>query len=201
MIKILTGDDRVRAGREIERELGSDYEVIEGADLMPTDLPSIFNGASLFDEKRRILMRDVSGNKAVFDELVKYTDTPHKVMVLEMKLDKRSSAYKALKEKVEILEFNLVKNQNFGLVFDIYRIAKRDGKKAVEMLDKIKQEEEPIRFCGLLISQALKDYARNPGIKEKRVLRELSRLDIELKTTSYSPWLLLKSFLLRVSSL
>ena len=201
MIKILTGDDRVKAGREIERELGSDYEVVEGADLMPADLPSIFQGASLFDETRRILIRDVSGNKAVFDELLKYVDTPHKVMILELKLDKRASAYKALKEKVEILEFNLVKNQNFGLVFDIYRIAKRDGRKAVEMLDKIKQDEEPIRFCGLLISQALKYYARNPGAKEKRALHELSKLDIELKTTSYSPWLLLESFLLRLSSL
>ena len=201
MIKILTGDDRVRAGREIERELGSDYEVIEGADLTPADLPSIMRGASLFESERRILIRDVSGNKAVFDELLKYVDTPHKVAILELKLDKRSSVYKELKEKVEILEFNLVKNQNFGLVFDIYRTAKRDGRKAVEMLDKIKQDEDPIRFTGLLVSQALKDYSRNPGIKEKRVLHELSKLDIEMKSTSCQPWLLVQSFLLRVSSL
>ena len=87
------------------------------------------------------------------------------------------------------------------LVFDIYRTAKRDGKRAVEMLGKIKQDEEPIRFCGLLISQALKDYARNPGAKEKRALKELSRLDLDLKSTSYSPWLLIEAFLLRVSSL
>ena len=87
------------------------------------------------------------------------------------------------------------------MVFDIYRIAKRDGKKAIEMLEKIKQDEDPIRFTGLLVSQALKDYAKNPGTKEKRVLKELSKLDLNLKTTSYSPWLLVSSFLLRVSSL
>lgn len=201
MIKILTGDDRLKANREIERELGSDYEVIEGADLTLADLPSIFKGASLFGDERRILIRDVSGNKVVFEELVNYIDTPHKVMILELKLDKRASAYKNLKDKVEILEFNVVKNQNFGLVFDIYKTAKRDGKKAVEMLEKIKQDEDPIRFTGLLISQALKDYARNPGTKEKRALKELSKLDIELKTTSYSPWLLVSSFLLQISSL
>lgn len=201
MIKILTGDDRVRAGREILQELGSEYEVIEGADLTPADLPSVFKGASLFDEERRILMRDVSGNKAVFDEIVKYVNTPHKVVILELKLDKRANAYKELKDKVEIVEFNLAKNQNFGLVFDIYRMAKRDGRKAVEMLEKIKQDEEPIRFTGLLISQALKDYARNPGAKEKRVLRELSKMDLDMKSTSLQPWLLVQSFLLRVSSL
>lgn len=201
MIKILTGDDRVRANREIERELGLDYEVIEGVDLAPTDLPSIFKGASLFNEKRRILIRDVSENKVVFEELSKYVDTPHKVVILELKLDKRASAYKELKDKVQIIEFNLAKNQNLGLVFDIYRMAKKDGKKAVEMLDKIKQNEDPMRFMGLLTSQVLKDYAKNSGVKEKRVLRELSKLDIELKSTSYSPWILISGFLLRISSL
>ena len=201
MIKIFTGEDRVRAGREIERELGADYEVIEGVDLVESDLPSIFRGASLFEEKRRILIRDLSANKAVFEKLSEYIDTSHTVIVLELKLDKRSAAYKDLKDRIEIREFKLAAHQNYGLVFDIYRMAKRDGKRAAEMLDKIKQDENPIRFCGLLISQALKDYARNPGAKEKRVLKELSKLDLELKSTSYLPWLLIESFLLRVSSL
>ena len=201
MIKIFTGEDRVRARREIERELGTDYEVIEGGDLTTTDLPSIFRGASLFDEKRRILIRDLSGNATVFSELPKYIDTSHQVIILELKLDKRSAAYKELKDKIEIREFKLPMNQNYGLVFDIYRTAKRDGKRAVEMLEKIKQDEDPIRFCGLLISQALKDYARNPGAKEKRALKELSKLDIKMKSTSLQPWLLVQSFLLRVSSL
>ena len=123
------------------------------------------------------------------------------VVIWELKLDKRSVAYKNLKTQVEICEFNLPQNANFGMVFDIYKTAKRDGKKAVEMLEKIKDDEEPIRFCGLLISQALKDYKSHPGVKEKRVLRELSKLDLNLKTTSTQPWLLLQAFLLQVSSL
>ena len=80
-------------------------------------------------------------------------------------------------------------------------MAKRDGRRAVEMLDKIKQDEDPIRFCGLLISQAMKDYARNPGVNEKRVLKELSKLDLDMKSTSLQPWLLVSSFLLRLASL
>lgn len=200
MIKIFTGEDRVRANQEVARELGSDYEVIEGADLTVADLASVFRGASLFSEERKILIRDVSGNKVVFDELVNYIDTSHQVIILELKLDKRASAYKLLKDKVEIKEFALKKNQNFGVVFDIYREAKRDGKKAVLMLEKIKQDEDPIQFVGLMVSQALKDYARNPGVKEKRALKELSKLDLEMKTTSYQPWLLVSSFLLRLPS-
>lgn len=201
MIRIFTGDDRIRANQEIGRELGNNYEIIEGTDLTPEDLPSVMKGASLFADERNILIRDLSDNRAVFDLLPEYLDTPHKVIILELKLDKRSSTYKTLKGKVEIREFKSVQNQNFNLVFDIFRVAKRDGKKAVEMLDKIKQDEDPIRFTGLLVSQALKDYARNPGKKEKRVLKELSKLDLNLKTTSYSPWLLVSSFLLQVSSL
>ena len=201
MIKIFTGDDRVRANQEVKRELGDNYEVIEGQNLTPEDLPSIMKGASLFADERSILIRDLSGNKAVYDCLLGYLDTPHRVILLELKLDKRSSTYKLLKDKVEIREFKLNGSQNFNLVFDIYRVAKRDGKKAVEMLEKIKQEEDPIRFTGLLASQALKDYTKNPGTKEKRVLKELSKLDLNLKITSYSPWLLIQSFLLQVSSL
>ena len=69
------------------------------------------------------------------------------------------------------------------------------------MLDQIEADEDPIRFCGLLISQALKAYRNHPGAKEKRALKELSQLDLRLKTTSYQPWLLIRSFLLRLSSL
>ena len=201
MIKIFTGDDRVKANQEVKRELDDNYEVIEGQDLTPEDLPSVMKGASLFVDERKILIRDLSINKAVFDLLPDYLDTPHKVILLELKLDKRSSTYKALKDKIDIREFKVSSPQNFNLVFDIFKVAKRDGKKAVEMLEKIEQEEDPIRFTGLLVSQALKDYARNPGTKEKRVLKELSKLDLNLKTTSYSPWLLVSSFLLQVSSL
>ncbi len=77
----------------------------------------------------------------------------------------------------------------------------KSAKKAVKDLEKIKHHEDPIRFCGLMISQALKDYRAYQGIKEKRALKELSKLDLDLKTTSLEPWLLIESFLLRASSL
>ncbi len=201
MIKIFTGDDRVRAKQEISQILGSDYEVFEGVDLTTSDLPSIFLGSSLFSETRNILIRDLTLNKAVFEKLPDYLTTPHNVIIFELKLDKRSTAYKTLKSKVDIKEFNLPKNPNFNLVFDIYKVAKKDGKRSLEMLEKIKSEEDPIMFLGLLASQAIKDYSYHQGIKEKRALKELSKVDLKIKSMPLSPWLLIESFLLRLSSL
>ena len=200
MLKIFTGDDRVRAGREIIKLLGPDHETIEGADLTTNDLPSIFKGVSLFAETRNILIRDLLANKQTADHLINYLDTPHNVIIQELKLDKRSAAYKALKAaKVEIREFNLPPDTSYKLVFDIYRTAKRDGKKAVKQLEQIKPNQDPIMFFGLLASQALKDFNQHPGTKEKRTLRELSKLDLQMKSTSIDPWLLIEACLLRLS--
>ena len=202
MIKVFYGDDRVRAKAEITKFLGTkDYEIIEGADLASADLPSIFLGNSLFTDTRAILIRDFTANRPVYEQLPEYLNTPHQIAILDAKIDKRSATYKFLKDQIEFQEFTLPKNPNLNLVFDIYRTAKHDGEKAVKMLEKIQYEEDPIMFCGLLISQALKDFNQKQGTKEKRVLKELSKLDLDLKSTSLRPWLLVQSFLLRLSSL
>lgn len=201
MIRIFTGDDRVRAQKEIVKILGDGYEVIEGAEILAEDLASVFLGASLFAEERKILIRDLSANKAAFEKLPLYLGTAHEVVILETKLDKRSATYKELKGKVEIREFDLPKNKNFNVVFDIYRVAKKDGARALAMLDQVQQEEDPIMFAGLLVTQALKDYKMRQGASEKRVLAELSKLDLDLKSTTLQPWLLIRAFLLRLGQL
>ena len=89
---------------------------------------------------------------------------------------------------------------DFRIVFDVFKVAKKDGKKAVEMLKKLESEEDPIRFTGLLVSQAIKDYQKNQGSKEKRILKELSKLDVNLKSSKIDPWLLVESFLLQLQS-
>lgn len=201
MLKIFTGEDRARASREISQYLGDNYEIIEGADLDPNDLPTLFLGNSLFGTTRSILIRDLGANKVAFDKLPDYLNTPHKVALLELKLDKRSSAYKALKDKVEIKEFAIPKNPNLSLIFDIYKIAKKDGQKSVEILEKIKSGQDPMMFFGLLVYGALKDFSARQGIKEKQILHELSNLDLQMKSTSIDPWLLIESFLLRLSTI
>ena len=201
MIRIFTGDDRIKAGQEITKLLGENHEIIEGVDLTPDDLPSLFFGTTLFAETRSILIRDLSANKSVFDKLPDYLDTPHNIIIQELKLDKRSTTYKTIKSQVEIREFKLPENPNFRLVFDIYKTAKHDGQKAILMLAQIKPTEDPIKFTGLLASQAIKDYSNRQGITEKRALRELAKLDLQMKSTTTDPWLLVESFLLRLQKL
>ena len=200
MIKVFYGDDRVKAKQAIDKYLGQDYEVIDCAELNPSDLPTIFLGNSLFATTRNILLRDFTANKSVYELLPDYLDTPHNIALLELKLDKRSATYKELKDKISFEEFTLPKNQNFSVVFDIYRTAKRDGKRAVSMLKSIEQTEDPIMFFGLLVSQALKDYDLKPGKKEKQIIKELAKVDLQMKTTKVEPWLLVESFLIRLSS-
>ena len=201
MIRVYYGDDRVRATKDIEKILGNEYEVIDGSELGTGDLASVFWGNSLLSEHRNILIRDMSSNKSVYDKLPEYLNTMHNIVIFELKIDKRSATYKTLKDKIEWKEYKLPVNPNMRLVFDIYKTAKRDGKKAVAMLEKIKSEEDPVMFCGLMVSQALKDYKAHPGVKEKRVLKELSELDLNMKSTSLQPWMLVQGFLLRLSLL
>lgn len=201
MIRFFYGDDRIRANQEIKKALGTDYEVLEGNDIGPADLPSIFYGASLFTPERKILIRDFTANKSVYEQLPKYLDTAHDVILFEAKLDKRSATYKELKDKVEFKEFKTPEDPNLKLVFGIYRTAKTDGKKAIQMLTEIKPSEDPIKFTGLLISQALKDFVARPGKKERAILKDLGKLDLQMKTTKIDPWLLVESFLLRLSTI
>lgn len=200
MIRIFYGEDRVKAKDAAQRILGDGYEVLEGNEIKIADLPSIFFGTSLLAEKRAILVKDLGENKSVFEKLPEYLATPHEVILLESKLDKRTATYKEVKDKIEIKEFILPKNMDFKIVFDIFGTAKRDGKKAIEMLRKIEDTQDPFMFFGLLASQAVKDFGFRQGRKEKRVLIELSKLDILMKTTSIQPFLLIESFLLQVSS-
>ncbi len=201
MIKIFYGDDRVRAKQEIVKLLGENYEVIDGPEITPGDLPSIFLGASLFSAERKILIRDFTLNKPVYEELDKYLNTPHDIILFEAKLDKRTITYKNLKDKIEFKEFKIPENQDFRFIFNIYQTAKTDSKKALKMLDQIKQNEDPIKFTGLLVSQALKDFSTNQNKREKQILKELAKIDMQMKTTKVDPWLLVESFLVRISTL
>lgn len=202
MIKIFFGEDRVTIFSAVRKELGDDYEVFDGENLSVDDLPNIFFGTSLFGETRKILIKDLAENKEVFEKIQDYLKTTHDVVLWESKLDKRSVIYKTLsKEKVEMTEFKLLEPTNSKEVFDIFDIALRDGQKAIKMVEKIQETNDPFMFVGLLASQAIKKFEYRQGRKEKRVLKELSNLDIQMKSTSIEPWTLIKLSLLKLSSL
>lgn len=193
MITVITGDDRLKAQAEVERLLGKDYEVFEGENLTAEAVMNIFRGRTLFAEKRKVLIKDAEPE--LFEEMAKYVEgTTAEVVVWE-------SVTPLLKCYKDFLKLPGVTEKKFKTapkitaidMINIYNMALRDGKRAVEMLEKVKGDEDPYMFFGLMVSQALKR-------PEKRVLTELSKLDMLMKTTSMDAWALTEATLLKLSS-
>ncbi len=207
MIRIFIGDDRVSAQKEINEIIGKNYEVFEGGEIDALSLSSIFLGTSLFSSRRRILIKDFSENKDVFrlfvEKIEDFLKTDSDVILWESRFDKRTAAYKELKKfDIEFKEFKLQAKIDTRLVFSIYDKALTDGDRALKELRKIESDQDPYMFFGLLVSQALKKFEwKIGGAKEKRVLKELSRLDVSMKTTGIDPWILIEGFLIRLSSM
>ena len=69
------------------------------------------------------------------------------------------------------------------------------------MLEEIKPTAEPMMFFGAIVSEAVREYGFRQGVREKKILKELSKLDLQLKSTAIEPWLLIEGFLIRLASL
>lgn len=200
MVRVYYGEDRVAAEKAVKGILGAKYEVFEGEDLTVNDLPSVFQGASLFSaDKRQILLKNLSENAEVWAKIVDYLETEHEVVIWEPKIDKRSATYKALKSSgVEMKEFASKKSPEMNLVFGIFDLAMRDGKKAVSEIEKIELTQDPYMFMGLMVTQALKKFeASRGGSRERRILKLLAELDLQMKSSSIEPWTLVKATLVR----
>ncbi len=205
-IKIFTGEDRLKTQVAVVDEFGKDYEVFEGENVTTMDLPGIFFGTTLFAAgPRKVLIKDLSENKeawnALSEKIEEFVKSDAKVVLWESKLDKRLASVKALvKAGVEVSEFQAKEAIDTRVVFDIYNMALRNGPRAVKELERIETKQDPYMFFGLLVSQAAKKLEWNPrGGKEKKLLKELSRIDMQMKSTAVEPWMLIKSFLLRAS--
>ncbi len=203
MLRIFYGENRLEVEKRVREVLGEGYEVFEGENLTAGDLPSIFQGTSLFGASRRILLKNLGENAEVWAKLVDYRETEHEVIVWEGKIDKRSTGYKTLQDVgVEMTEFAALRKPEAGLVFGILDTAMRNGEKAVRDLEKVEADQDPFMFFGLLVTQALKKYEYSGGgVRERKIMKELAKVDLQMKSTGVEPWILIKSFLLRVGSI
>jgi len=201
MIKVFYGDDRMGVQREVEKVLGDDYEVAEGETLAVGDLPSLFLGTSLFGNTRRILVKDLGENTTCWGELPKYLDTSHTVVIWESKLDKRTVTYKSLqKQKIEMREFKLAEAPEKKLVFEVLDTAWRgDGRRAVGMVEKLEIEQDAYMFFGLMVSQAMRKLEAG-NARAREVILLLSEADMEMKRGLFTPWLIVKKVLVKIST-
>ena len=113
MITLLVGENSFeieRALADITNNFDSNVEKINGVDLQLSQLPDILMGVSLFATSRMIIIRNLSENKMIWpifgDWILKISDDINLVLI-ESKLDKRTSTYKTLKNNVIIKDFQL----------------------------------------------------------------------------------------------
>lgn len=207
MIRVFTGNDRRKIDVEVKKILGEDYEVFDGENLKQEDIVNIFLGSSLFSAKRKILLKDLTAARGeqgqdFYEEISKYKNTPHEIVIWETNVSQKRTYKDFIKSKeVEVKKYDLAEKVDMRVVFNIFDTAFVDGPRAVKMLDGIIEKQDPYMFFGLLASQAIKKYEWRQGMKETRVLLELSKLDMQMKTTAVEPWLLIKSFLLRLKTI
>lgn len=203
MIKIFYGNDRVKARAMIDRLLGKNYEVIEAENLTRGDMDSVFLGTSLFGETRNILLKSLSENKECWEVLPKYLKTTHDVIVWENTVDKRSVTYKALagESDVEFKEFKQVEEIDPKLVFEIFDAAYGgNGKRALQLCDKMEATNDPFRLMGLMTTQAFKKLEMRQT-KAPKVVKILAETDMAMKSTAVEPWNLVKVALLRIANI
>lgn len=225
MIRVFCGDDRVKIQAEIRKVLGEDYEVFDGENLDVTDIYDICRGNSLFSDKRKILIKDLTPAKKTTEEKIEsasdsqtpqdfyevlgdFVDTKHEIVIWESVVSQKKSYKDFIKnKKVEMKKFAKPEVDKWA-IFRIIDTAYVDGEKAVRELNGLREKADrggdtpqldPYMTFGAIVSSALKKYDEHPGQKEKRVLLELSKLDMQMKTTAYDPWLIILPFLLRLS--
>ncbi|MFC2702612.1 MAG: hypothetical protein ACFN3A_02265 [Candidatus Nanosyncoccus sp.] len=210
MIYLIDGDDRKKAEQAARDFLGNTIEVIDADALEKNDLVSIFQGTTLFEEIRHILIKDLSLKKDLFLELPKFIETEHQVVILEQKIDKRNATYKELldaarsnPEKVKIENFKLPEQVDTFLVFRAFDIALTDGKRAIKLIREAEEENSPYATIGAWTKKAVDLFVAKGGTeREKKIIKRLAEIDMLLKQTSFSkdPWILLESFLIELSS-
>ena len=209
MIYVFSGNDRMKIQKEVKKILGEGYEVFEGSEMSGEELMNICMGTTIFsglDGGRKILVKDLTGKNEMerdaYEILAKYAEKTRNVIVIwESTLSRKKTYRDFIKMKnVTARKFEVMQKRD-NRVFDVYKTAVRDGEKAVKILEEIKGDNDPFMFFGLMASQAIRDYQFRAGAAEKRRLKELAELDMEMKSSEVDEWALIEGFLLRMKEM
>mgnify|MGYP001614321635 CR=1 FL=1 len=145
MITLLTGENSFEIDRALDK-IVSDFdgvaEKIDGSVVELRQLPDLLMGATLFADKRLVIIKDLSENKTVWadfgDWLPRISDDVQFVLV-EAKPDKRTRTYKELQKAAKVQMFAIWGDRDYGLaekwVIDEAKSAGFDlGKKSAQTL-------------------------------------------------------------------
>lgn len=110
MITLLTGENTFQIEQEIAQIVGDfdgNAERVDGSELELKQLPDLLTGSTLFADKRLVIIKNLSENKAVWTDLVDWlprvSDDINLVLV-DTKPDKRTASYKELKKIGKVIE-------------------------------------------------------------------------------------------------
>jgi len=113
VITVLFGENSFEIDRERQKIVTGflgESEAIEGSDVEKDQLLSIFMGQSLFSEQRLVFISGLSERSEYWNALPdwagKLSDTT-RIVLLEGKLDKRTTTYKWLQKNVNAKEYSL----------------------------------------------------------------------------------------------
>lgn len=111
MITVLTGDNSFeiqRALQQLAAQFDGLTEKVDGVSLELGQLPDLFTGGTLFAAKRLIIIRDLSQNAVVWEKILEWIPRiPQEIhiVLVDEKLDKRTSTYKTLKKDADVREY------------------------------------------------------------------------------------------------
>lgn len=111
MITVLTGEnsyDIAQALDAIAAAFSGTPERVDGESLTLADLPDLLMGATLFSPTRLVIIKDLSSNSAVWNELGDWlgrVSDDIQLVLVDTKLDKRTKTYKQLKAAADVREF------------------------------------------------------------------------------------------------
>lgn len=110
MITLLVGENSFEVQRALEqiKAAADTFEAYDGVDLSLDKLPDILIGATLFADKRTVVVKQLSENAALWtalaDWLPRISDDINLVLV-EPKPDKRTKTYKELQKTAQVQEY------------------------------------------------------------------------------------------------
>lgn len=118
MITLFLGNNSFeidRALSSVKKSFNGGIEYIDGSQVQIEQLADMLMGISLLSESRLIVIRSLSQNKTVWEKFDNWIPrlSPHIHLVLvEPNLDKRTTAFKALKSSAETKEFSAWDEKN-----------------------------------------------------------------------------------------
>jgi DNA polymerase III subunit delta len=111
MITVLSGENSFEVQQALQaiiRAFDGTVERIDGSELELKQLPDLIMGGTLFADKRLVVIKQLSDNKAIWpvftDWLPRISDDIHLVLV-EPKLDKRTKTYKDLQKVATMTDY------------------------------------------------------------------------------------------------